>query len=769
VSTRTRRHKVDTGYPLRFGAAAFLFIAVTLVLVLFVIPERYVLSPGFRESSIRFPPPTTPFAPVSPVAVPARPRPAAPDEVLPGPAEILWDQVTPLLEEGRYASAVPVFERYLARYPSDTDVRRELAVSLLLAGRVDEAVKALRTVLEKRPDRELALLLARTLRDAGRLTEASIEYGLLAAEEPDDEALALEWAQAHAWASDYERAVEILTSALARHPDSISLQLELVRVYYALGRGRDALALLADMQEGDLTAFDGRALEASVLMSHLSVVPATVPAPAPPTVLERTMSARLAGDLQRARTLLEDAIAAMPEDRDLRLTYADLLEYELGELEGARAALLEAERLGALDPVLQLRLARLDIWAGRSGEAEERLEELLAAVDRGAIGSANVSRAEVLSLLGDLRRWAGDRRGAARRYEQALADDPEDQRARGGLEALELEIARELVALENPGVSGIAYSLADSDGFLRVDAGASWSKVTPSQWVWRGAVGQRWLEGYDLSGVDALGQGVFADVELARWWRWGALRTGLDFGAQQIRGDWDARIGASLRHRGGSASDTELRIEHAPAHPLANTLQSVLAEVVHDRLSLTHARRLGARWSLSASFDAARLQAEGGGATVSLEASERVEVTLSAGRAMSESLSLGLATRALTFLDAAPLALPAGASARPLFWDPNWSISTGPYARVDRELGPSWHLVGRLNPGLALVDERRSARDGIQVVPHASLEAGLRHEGRRLSTSFELFYYQGQFDGYRSYGARVRVGARDLSLGSGAR
>jgi hypothetical protein len=53
-------------------------------------------------------------------------------------------------------------------------------------------------------------------------------------------------------------------------------------------------------------------------------------------------------------------------------------------------------------------------------------------------------------------------------------------------------------------------------------------------------------------------------------------------------------------------------------------------------------------------------------------------------------------------------------------------------------------------------------------VPHVSAEAGIRHEGR-LSTALELFYYQGQFDGYRSYGARLTISASEASASGGTR
>jgi len=64
VPQRAKKKARDLRYLLRFGGTAFLLISGTLVLVLFVLPQRYVLSSGFRESGISFPTPETPFVPV---------------------------------------------------------------------------------------------------------------------------------------------------------------------------------------------------------------------------------------------------------------------------------------------------------------------------------------------------------------------------------------------------------------------------------------------------------------------------------------------------------------------------------------------------------------------------------------------------------------------------------------------------------------------------------------------------------------------------------
>jgi predicted Zn-dependent protease len=762
VARRADRRGKDARYSLRFGSVALVLIAGTLVLVLFVLPERYVLRPGFRESGMSFPAASTPFAPypVVPVAAVALPRPPGPPPVIPpGPAEVFWAEVVPLLEGGRLAEALQAFDRYLLDYPADADVRRERAITLLEAGRPAEAVEDLGRLLATRDDLQLRLLLARTLRDLGRIDEAGAEYEALFQARPDDVDITLEWAQAYAWAVRYADAEAVLRRGLARDPSSIPLRVELARIYFETGPGRleEARALLAPIGDADLAAAGALVLRDAIVAALRLSPPLETPTPSP---LERAVAAREADQFDVARALLEDALRETPGDVALWQAYADLLEYELGDFDGAYSALLEVERLTGRGADLQYRLAQLETWLGRTSDAERRLVALLDLLDTGG-SEAAVARAGVHSLLGDLRRWEGDRLGAAARYRLALADDPANARARAGLDALEADVERQLVELEAPRLGGSVYSLADTDDFVRLDLGGEWVDVG-GPWVVGGTVGNRWISGVALDGGAAYRQGAYAELEGARWWRWGTVRTGLDLGVQHPRGAWDLSLGGSLGHRGANGAVSEVRYEHGPAHPVALTLQSVLANVVQDHVTVSHARRLSESWSLAGVADAAWLRAD----PDSLAAGSRIETArlqgaLSVGRALSATLTLGLATRALTLTAAAPATLLPGSSPRRLFWDPSLVLSAGPYLQLTRDLSRSWKLTGRLVPGLALVDERGAA--GTDLIPHASAEAGVRREGARYWTALDLFYYQGQFDGYRTYGARLSLGARDFS------
>jgi len=618
------------------------------------------------------------------------------------------------------------------------------------------------------------------MRDAGRLADAERAYADLVAERPNDVDLLLERALAHAWAGDHARAAELLLDALRRAPDSVRVRVELARAYFSLGRVLDAEAKLAELDDARLDAEGARPLRAALTAATTIPTPAAPPlaeaaAEPPPTPLQLALGAREAGDIDVARRLLADALAASPDDVDAWQALADLLEYELADFERARAALLEVTRLRGVEPERELRLARLEIWTERSGDAASRLEALLATLDAASRrgeptdSSAEASaedalralRAEAFALLGDLHRWAGDRLRASSHYVLALGEQPDHPRAQAGLAALDAEISRQIAEIESPWRGARASALADTDDFTRAEAALAWVEVESDGWVWGGAAGRRWLRGVESVGLTGERGGLFVELMGARWWRSGTVRTQLTAAGEHVRTEWDLSMGAAFAHRSLGRS-TDVRIEHGPAHPLTHTLQSVTAGLAHDRLSVEHTRSLGERTSLTASVDAARLRVDGVGAVTSSDASTRLQASLTVTRRVAMSVSLGVSAQALGFLDPAPSAAPSapGGPALRLFWDPRLAASLGPLVQLDHELTPQWKVTGRLAPGLALVDERGTASR--QFVPHVGAEGGVTHEGKRVRASLELFFYQGQFDGYRSYGARLTLGTLAL-------
>jgi hypothetical protein len=315
----------------------------------------------------------------------------------------------------------------------------------------------------------------------------------------------------------------------------------------------------------------------------------------------------------------------------------------------------------------------------------------------------------------------------------------------------------------------VSYGLTDTDDFQRLDLGGEWVEVD-GDWRWGGAAGNRWLDGRSLSGTPAeVQQGVFLDLEAARWWRWGTLRSAARVGVQRVRADWDYTVGGSLTHRGSDGGQTDVRYEHGPAYPITATLQSAAVGVVQDHLSVSHARRLGVRWSMTATAEGALLRADLDSIpSATGENTARFQTAISLGREITETFTLGLAARAVGYTDSAPVVPdPVTSTDRHLFWDPRLAVSLGPFARMTRDLTDTWSVTGNVGPGVALIDERTAA--GWDVVPHVSAEAGLRREGSRFWTALDFFFYQGQFDGYRMYGARLSFSARDFSSLGGSR
>jgi len=756
-------------YATGFTLTAVVLGGLTLLLVLVVLPRRYLLSAGLRESGVSFPSRVAPFHPPEEEVREAPPLPSAPLEVPPGPAEAFWQSVMPLLEGERFKEAIPHFRAYLRAHPDDRSVAREYALTLIRAGHTLEAIGLLQRLLSEQDDPDLRLILARTQRDLGLLDDASLNYSVLVDQNPDDPSTALEWGRALAWDRRYMEAIRVLELGLDRDPVAPLLRLELARIHYWAGNLDAADQVLAGLEAEAAGSPEARTLQG--LVASALTPPEVTPDSAnreevpPPTLLEEALRAQAEGDFERAAGLYRRALREAPEDPELWMAYADLLQYHLDDMEKARNALLQVEALepGGLD--FRFRLAQLSLWTGRNDDAENRLESLLkdlkagaeAPAEAGSPESREARLAEVHALLGDLYRWKGDRKGAARHYRIAQASDLGNRRAEAGMREMEEEAAREIVAFEEAGFGGDVYSITDSDEFSRLDLGADGNGID-GDWVWGVRTGSRWMQGSDLVGGKINAQGFFLESELAHWWALGTIRSGLHVGLEEMQpGQTDPTLGASIHFSDLAGFRTDLRYDHGPAYPITLTLQSMVAGVGQDRFRATMARRLGTRWSLSLAGDAALITSPGTESTQS-SSTLRMETGISLGKSLTDALTLGLNARGMAFTEPSPVV-----DGLRLFWDPRGLVAGGLFAYFEQPVADRWRVEARLNPGVAYIDERRGVGRG--AVPHLSAEGGLSHLGARMRTDLDLFYYQGRFDGYRSYGLRLSFTTTDLSPG----
>ena len=233
-------------YWLRFLAVTAALLLATGVLVLVVMPQRFVLEAGLRESGVSFPSSRVGFgAPQSaPLVQPPPPRPVAPASVQ-GPAERLWRELGPVLDAEQWDVALGLMDAYLRERPADLSVRRERARTRARAGRLSPAEAAWERLATETGSVVDRLELARMLRDRGEYDRAIALYEGLLEDRPDDPALQREYASTLLWAERYPQAIESLRQYVDRNPGDDEARLDLARALYWGGRPGEARDVLA--------------------------------------------------------------------------------------------------------------------------------------------------------------------------------------------------------------------------------------------------------------------------------------------------------------------------------------------------------------------------------------------------------------------------------------------------------------------------------------------------------------------------------------------
>jgi tetratricopeptide (TPR) repeat protein len=717
-------------YWLRFLAVTAFLLLATGMLVLFVMPQRFVLEAGLRESGVSFPSSGVGFgAPESgPLVQPPPPRPVAREQPR-GPSEQLWAELGPVLDAERWDVALGLMDAYLLERPADLSVRRERARTLVRAGRLSPAEAAWERLATETGSVVDRLALARMLRDRGEYERAIELYQSLIDDRPDEPTLQLEYARTLLWAERYPLAIQSLQQYLERTPDDDEARLDLARALYWGGRAEDARVVLGEMSSTSPVADQARALD-----TEIAAVLTPPPPPEPPalTTVERARTAAADGDLTAAAGLYETALAATPDDPELWLEWIDFIQFRLEDEAGARDALLLYAEQFELTSEQMLRLAELHAWTGQESEAVAILEALLA---------GEPGYAEAWVLLGDLRRWSNDPPGASDAYRKALAVDPTSSAARNGLD--ELRLRREAIVAENEprGYGPDTDLFSDSDDFLKFDlAGDADFRWGVDAVTLR--AGYRRLEGYDLTGLLTTDEGGFGEATYAHWWSEAAIRTALELGVEHLNG-FGTQPSAAIDVRAPNVGGFSLtgRLETVPAYKLANTYESVDAQVRADRLFVALFRSLGDSWGLGGALDLGVF--DGGG-----ETNPRYSGWVTLSRTLSPILTAEVGTSLLGFGQAAPA--PAG---RRLYWDPKLYWATTAAVSLQSIPDRGWGWKGRLTAGAAYDDERDLSEPG--WVPQFGVEGGVVLRGEQQDLGLTAFYRRGREQDYSSWGLEL--------------
>jgi len=724
------KKKTGPPYWVRFSLVMLGFGGFTSVFVLVVLPKRFILQAGLIESGITFETENLPFQTPErqPDIRPTFPMTASVElGTGVGPSERFWSEVLPLLTAEEYEAALRVFDDYLSDYPEDREVLREYAVTLLRADRAAEAEDVYRRLIEA-GDLSYRLNLARLVRDRGNANEAIALFRELAADNPDDVGLRLELARTLLWDEQYVEAIALYRELAREDRGSLPIRLELAQALYWDGQPEEAFGLLSGYPSHD----SGWVTVDSLLAE---IVPQV--APPGPTFAELIQQAIDDGDLSLANDLYSRMLLRTPIDSERWNDWVDFLQYQLEDLEAARAALIARDATTGLDPDQRFRLAQLHVWTTREEMAIAELQSLL---------SLDPDRAEAWALLGDLYRWEGDRIRAWDAYNQALALSPDNEDALTGIREIRAQVDQEIGERDYTGVDPQVAYFGDSDDYRRLDIGAQVSKR------WYTAVlvlraGYRYLDGPEASAESGAERGPFAELEIVRWLRLGTVRTSVTAGVQQLEAFGnEPSINAQIEIPNANGTALQASYSHGPAYTHTATLGSVLEGVRSDDIQVSAYRGLGDRWSVAGAATVVSLR--GGGVN-----NWRLSGAATATGQFTNVFRAGATSRILTHTEAAPTL-----DNRRLYWDPYafWTNSLFFEARTPE--GETWFVFGRLTPGVALANERDTP--GTEWVPQLGTEAGAGYETGMFLVEADAGYYRGRAGDYDSFAANLRFSIR---------
>jgi len=706
------------------------FGGFTSVFVLVVLPKRFILQSGLVESGITFETEILPFQPPErqPDIRPTFPMTAA---VEPGtgvgPAELFWSEVLPLLTAEEYEAALPIFRDYLAEYPEDTGVLREYAVTLANAGRPAQAEVVYRRLIDA-GEVGYRLELARLVRDRGDVNQAIALLTEFVHYNPDNADVRLELARTLLWGERYDEAVALYRELTREDPRSMPVRLELAQALYWQGQPEEAFGVLSGYPSHD----SGWSTADSLLCE---IVPQV--APRVLTFGELIQRAIDAGDMTLASNLYMRMLLRSSIDSDNWERWVDFLQYQLEDLEAARAALMSRDASVGLNPDWRFRLAQLHVWTTREEMAKAELQHLL---------SEDPHRTEAWTLLGDLYRWDGERLRAWDAYSRALDLSPDNADALTGIREIRAQVDLAISERDETGVNPQVAFFRDSDEYRRLDMGVNAAK----RWyatVFVLRAGYRYLDGPEATTSSGMQNGPFAEFEVVRWWRLGTVRTSVSAGVQELDAlgnepTFSARI--EIPDAGGTA--LQASYAHGPAYPHTATLGSVVGGVRSDDMQVSAYRSLGERWSVAG--NATLVSLRGGGVN-----NMRMSGAATAASQISSLFRAGVTSRFLTHTEAAPTL-----DARRLYWDPSAFWTNSLLLELRTPEGETWFVFGRLTPGFALARERETP--GTQWVPQFGTEAGMAYEAGQFLIEADVGYYRGRAGDYNSLAANLRLSIR---------
>jgi cellulose synthase operon protein C len=243
----------------------------------------------------------------------------------------LADQITGLSLGGRqkYEESIGILERAYAASPTSMQAMVTLVNTLVRAGKLDRAVKFLKTVLDSNPDNAEAHVLLGSIQLAQNAPELGLKSFRTAIErQPQEMAGYRALANFYVREKNNDEALKVIRSGLEQQPDSFALRLMLAGVLELKGDYEAAITEYEDLLKKNSGSLIVANNLASLLSDHRTDKASLERAYALAAILRKSPEASFKdtlgwihyrqGNYSAAISLLEQATAALPDRAVIR-------------------------------------------------------------------------------------------------------------------------------------------------------------------------------------------------------------------------------------------------------------------------------------------------------------------------------------------------------------------------------------------------------------------------------------------------------------------
>lgn len=280
-------------------------------------------------------------------------------------AKYEFDRAGEFLKAGRLGEAEKILKDIVERQPDSVTARQRLAEIYTATNRYDQAV-ALYRDLASEPGAAVIFQhrLAQNLEWGGNYGEAAEQYGLYLEKRPDDLVARMALGNILQWAGRYQDAIAEYEHVLGKMPNNIRAQLAIAQCHEQLEQFELALENYEKALELDPTS--PQAQEArDKYTQYFNELPR-----------KKAYAALQDGDLNAAAEHFTEYLAKNPEDKETTLQLARVYSWAERHPE-ARQYYGRYLQWEPGDAAVRREVAQMELWSGNYAEARKHYEQLV--------------------------------------------------------------------------------------------------------------------------------------------------------------------------------------------------------------------------------------------------------------------------------------------------------------------------------------------------------------------------------------------------------